>query len=72
MRLRSASINGGKPTRWSKSGHAAGLGHVPFTPKSDRLLRCREMTLCAISDRSALQQNYALFDNLVGGPWGRP
>ena len=51
MRLRSASINGGKPTRWSKSGHAAGLGHVPFTPKSDRLLRCREMTLCAMYGR---------------------
>jgi len=66
MRLRSASINGGKPTRWSKSGHAAGLGHVPFTPKSDRLLRCREMTLCANTDQSAVQQNRPLFDYLVG------
>jgi hypothetical protein len=29
---------------------------VRFTPNSDRLLRCREMTLCAISDQSAVQQ----------------
>jgi hypothetical protein len=27
-----------------------------FTPQSDRLLHRREMTLCAISDQSALQQ----------------
>ena len=31
---------------------------VRFAPQSDRLLRCREMTLCAISDQSALQQKY--------------
>jgi len=29
---------------------------VRFTPESDRLLRSGEMTLCAISDQSALQQ----------------
>jgi hypothetical protein len=28
------------------------LADVGFTPNSDRLLRCREMTLCAISDIS--------------------
>jgi hypothetical protein len=32
------------------------LMNVRFYPKSDRLLRCREMTLCAISDQSTLQQ----------------
>ena len=33
---------------------------VRFTPESDRLLRCREMTLCAISDQSALQQDASI------------
>jgi hypothetical protein len=32
---------------------------VRFTPNSDRLLRCREMTLCANTDQSAPQQNRA-------------
>ena len=41
-------------------------GHVRFTPESDRLLRRHEMTLCAISDRSASQQNGPLFDHPVG------
>jgi len=59
-------------SRWVKSVVSDLCGDVRFTPESDRSLRCREMTLCAVSDRSALQQNYALFDNLVGGPWGRP
>ena len=36
---------------------------VRFTPESDRLLHCREVTLCAISDQSAVQQ---LFDHFVG------
>jgi hypothetical protein len=31
-----------------------------FTPISDRLLHCCEMTLCAISDQSAVQQNLPL------------
>jgi hypothetical protein len=39
---------------------------VRFTPESDRLLHCREVTLCAISDQSAVQQNRPLFDHLVG------
>jgi hypothetical protein len=39
---------------------------VRFTPNSDRLLRRREVTLCAISDQSAVQQNCGLFDHLVG------
>ena len=34
-------------------------------PKSDRLLRCRQCPLCAISDQSAAQQNEPLFDHLV-------
>jgi len=29
---------------------------VRFAPQSDRLLRRREMTLCAINDQSAVQQ----------------
>jgi hypothetical protein len=40
------------------------LADVRFTPESDRLLRCRELTLCAISDQSALQQK-TLFDTLI-------
>jgi hypothetical protein len=30
---------------------------VRYYPKSDRLLRRRKVTLCAISDQSAAQQN---------------
>src|SRR6516164_4137121 len=36
-----------------------------FGPESDRLLQRREMTLCAISDQSALQQN-SVFDHPDG------
>jgi hypothetical protein len=32
---------------------------VRFTPNSDRLLRCREMTLCAKSRHYAVQQKSA-------------
>jgi hypothetical protein len=32
---------------------------VRFCPQSDRLLRSREMTLSAINDQSAVQQNVA-------------
>jgi len=32
------------------------LDDVRFTPKSDHLLRCHEMTLCANTDQSAAQQ----------------
>jgi hypothetical protein len=39
---------------------------VRFTPESDRLLRCREMSRWASRDQSALQQNGSLFDHLVG------
>ena len=38
-----------------------------ITPEGDRLLRSNEVTLCAISDQSALRQNTSLFDHLVGG-----
>jgi hypothetical protein len=38
---------------------------VRFAPESDRLLRCRELTLWAIIDQSAAQQDRALFDHLV-------
>jgi hypothetical protein len=31
---------------------------VRFAPNSDHLLRCREVTLCAISDQSAAQQSW--------------
>jgi hypothetical protein len=41
------------------------LADVRFTPNSDRLLRCHEVTLRAISDQSALQQEAGLFDHLV-------
>jgi len=41
-------------------------GDVRFTPESDRLLRRREVTLCAISDQSAAQQKEVLFDHLSG------
>jgi len=30
--------------------------HFSVSAESDRLLRCREMTLCAITDQSAVQQ----------------
>jgi len=35
------------PYIWVKSIVFDTLRHVRFTPNSDRLLRCREMTLCA-------------------------
>ena len=38
---------------------------VRFAPKSDRLLRCREVTLCAKFDQSAPQQNWPLFNHPV-------
>ena len=38
---------------------------VRFTPKSDRLLRGSEMTLCAISDQSAAQQTASLFGRVI-------
>jgi hypothetical protein len=38
---------------WVISAVLVALADVRFTPESDRLLRCREMTLCAISDQSA-------------------
>jgi hypothetical protein len=41
----------------SKAGIVPCGTDVRFTPNSDRLLRRREMTLCAISDQSAVQQN---------------
>jgi hypothetical protein len=41
---------------WVKSVILGAPADVRFTPDSDRLLRCREMTLCAISDQSAVQQ----------------
>ena len=40
--------------------------HVRYYPQSGRLLRCHEMTLCAITDQSAVQQNTVLFDHLIG------
>jgi len=40
----------------SKASFLTLCGDVRFTPESDQLLRCREMTLCAISDQSAVQQ----------------
>jgi hypothetical protein len=51
---------------WVISGVLGALADVRFTPESDRLLQRREMTLCAISDQSAPQQNRTLFDELVG------
>ena len=71
-KLCTTTIDPAETTKWVKSVVSDLCGDVRFTPESDRSLRCREMTLCAISDQSGLQQNYALFDNLVGGPWGRP
>jgi hypothetical protein len=41
------------------------LGDVRFTPESDRLLRCREVTLCAISDQNAVQQKGAHYDQFA-------
>ena len=41
---------------WVKSVVLDVLDDVRFTPESDRLLQRRGMTLCAISDQSALQQ----------------
>jgi len=45
-------------------GSALGIVNVGFAPQSDRLLRCREMTLCANIDQSALQQKRSI-DDLV-------
>jgi hypothetical protein len=47
-------LNRGCPL-WVKSDVFGALADVRFTPESDRLLQRREMTLCAISDQSALQ-----------------
>jgi hypothetical protein len=43
---------------------------VRFTPESDRLLRCREMTQRANRRQSALQQK--LFDHLAGRGQAEP
>jgi len=51
-----AAIRPTKVSLWVKSDVFAVLADVCFTPESDRLLRCRETTLCAISDQSAVQQ----------------
>ena len=53
-------------SRWVKSVVSDLCGDVRFTPESDRSLRCREMTLCAISDQSAAQQNGVLFNHFFG------
>jgi len=37
------------------------LAHVCFTPESDRLLRCRKMTLWANSDRLHCEKSASLF-----------
>jgi hypothetical protein len=50
----------------SKTSFPTRSRDVRFTPESDRLLRRKEMTLCAISDQSAVQQNSASLDHLVG------
>ena len=39
---------------------------VRFGSESDCLLRRRKVTRCAISDKSAPQQNGSLFDHVVG------
>jgi len=44
---------------------SVGICDVRFSPKSDHSLRRSEVRLCAISDRSALQQS-GLFDHSVG------
>jgi hypothetical protein len=41
-------------------------GGAVHSIKSDCLLRCREMTLWAISGREQSQQNNPLFDHVVG------
>jgi len=51
---------------WVKSDVFDPSGDVRFGPNSDRLLRCREMTLCAISDRVRRSKLGASFDHLVG------
>ena len=43
-------------SQWVISVVSGALADVRFTPNSDRLLRCREMTVCAISDQNAVQQ----------------
>jgi hypothetical protein len=42
------------------------LVRVRYAPIATELLRRREMTRCATTGREQLQQNFALFDNLVG------
>jgi hypothetical protein len=42
------------------------MADVRFAPESDHLLRSSEMTLCAISDRSAVQQYSAIQLRLTG------
>jgi hypothetical protein len=41
----------------SKATLSTPPGDVRFTPESDRLVRSSEVTLCAISDQSAPQQD---------------
>jgi hypothetical protein len=41
----------------SKASFPTRTCHVRYYPNSDRLVQRREMTLCAISDQSAAQQN---------------
>jgi hypothetical protein len=51
---------------WSMASRWAPSFEVRFNLQSDRLLRRREMTLCAITDQSASQQKGMLFDQLIG------
>jgi hypothetical protein len=47
-------------SRWVKSVIFSVCPDVRFTPNSDRLLHCHKVTLCAINDQSAAQQNTGL------------
>jgi hypothetical protein len=64
--LRSAVIGGGEVSKRVISVVLGVRADVRYYPKSDRLLRRRELTLCANTDQSAVQQNNRLLDQRVG------
>jgi hypothetical protein len=50
----------------SSAIHKLSADYPIFSPESDRLLRCREMTLWANSDQKCGAQKRALIDHLIG------
>jgi hypothetical protein len=66
MSFRNAVIGGRKMTLRSEATDLRGPRDVRFSPVSDRGAASHYVTRRAISDQSAAQQNWVLFDHLVG------